>query len=53
MGASILAKRPTPRVAAAYSTLTRTALALRGAGGEPTNINLFLRFTRMFLTPSG
>lgn len=51
IGASILTKPPTRRVDAAYSTLKRTALALRGAGGAARDINLLLRFTRLFWSP--
>lgn len=46
--ASILTMPPTQRVDAAYATLKRTALALRGAGGTARDINLLLRFTRLF-----
>jgi hypothetical protein len=52
VGASILARPPARRVEAAYATLARTALALRGAGGTPREIRLFLRFTRMFWAPA-
>lgn len=51
VGASILMKPPPRRVEAAYATLARAALALRGAGGAPRDVRLFLRFTRMFWAP--
>jgi len=51
VGAAILMKPPTRKIEAAYATLARTALALRGAGGTPRDVTLFLRFTRMFWAP--
>jgi hypothetical protein len=51
VGATILMRPPPRTVEAAYATLARAALALRGAGGTPKDITLFLRSTRMFWAP--
>lgn len=52
VGASLLMRPPPRRVEAAYASLARAALAIRGAGGRPEDIRLLLRFTRMFWSPA-